>query len=238
MTIKSMKMINQQYNDGSYLCRNKDWHSSDAAWKAKQIRAIMSRNNICPSNVTDVGCGTGDILLQLQNFYPDTSFVGYESSKVAYEMCAPKSRKGLEFKLVGVDEKLDQSECLICIDVIEHVEDVFGFLRFLKPFADTKIFHIPLEMNVNGILRGGPIKSRKTVGHLHYFSAETAIATLEDVGFEIIDFSYTPAFASSGQANKGFIRSAMKIPRHLLFKLSPSFLSKTLGGPSLIVLAK
>ena len=79
----------------------------------------------------------------------------------------------------------------MAIDVFEHVEDYFGFLRKLREKAEYKIFHIPLDLSVQTVLRSSPIiKGRKSVGHIHYFTKETALETLKDTGYEIIDYFY------------------------------------------------
>jgi hypothetical protein len=80
------------------------------------------------------------------------------------------------------------------MDVFEHIEDYLGFLRTIRSKADYKIFHIPLDLTVVSVLCGEMTKRRMTDGHLHYFSQETAIATLKDCGYEIIDGFLTAWF--------------------------------------------
>ncbi|MDX9745689.1 MAG: hypothetical protein WCX84_00020 [Syntrophales bacterium] len=83
-------------------------------------------------------------------------------------------------------------DIVMAIDVFEHVEDCFGFLRKLKEKAEYKIFHIPLDLSVQTVLRSFPIiHGRKSVGHIHYFTKETALETLKDTGYLIIDYFYT-----------------------------------------------
>jgi hypothetical protein len=72
-------------------------------------------------------------------------------------------------------------DIVMAIDVFEHVEDYFGFLRKLRGKAEYKIFHIPLELSVQSVLRSSIIiEGRKSVGHIHYFTKETALETLKD----------------------------------------------------------
>jgi hypothetical protein len=80
----------------------------------------------------------------------------------------------------------------MALDVFEHVEDYVGFLKRLRVKAEYKIFHIPLDMSVMSVMRMTPIlNARDKVGHLHYFCKETALATLNDTGYQIIDWFYT-----------------------------------------------
>ena len=77
------------------------------------------------------------------------------------------------------------------MDVFEHVDDYLGFLKLCKNKAKHTIFHIPLDLSASAILRNRLMAVRKSVGHLHYFMKETALATLVDAGYEIIDSFYT-----------------------------------------------
>jgi hypothetical protein len=79
------------------------------------------------------------------------------------------------------------------------------------------------------------LNARESVGHLHYFTPETAIATLKDTGYNIIDQSFTPGFDVSARTIKARIA---KLPRQLLFKISPSTMAKWVGGASLLVLTE
>ena len=77
---------------------------------------------------------------------------------------------------------------------------------------------------------------RDNIGHLHYFTPETAIATLTDCGYEIVDSMFTPSFADL--PSKNWKAMIIRLPRLILFKLSPKLLSTFLGGISMMVLAK
>jgi hypothetical protein len=69
------------------------------------------------------------------------------------------------------------------------------FLRRLRKKGQFKVFHIPLDLSASVLLRGLLINHRKSPGHLHYFTPDTATATLIDYGYQIVDTMYTPAFA-------------------------------------------
>jgi hypothetical protein len=123
------------------------------------------------------------------------------------------------------------------IDVFEHIEDYFCFLRKLRPKGEYKIFHIPLDLSVQTVLRGTPLlKGRELVGHIHYFTKETALASLKDTGYEILDYFYTPGLIEL--ATRDWKRLLLKLPRKWLFSLNKELTVKILGGFSLIVLAK
>ena len=124
------------------------------------------------------------------------------------------------FKDLLEDESIT-FDVVMAIDVFEHVEDYFGFLRKLKKKGVYKVFHIPLDLSVQAILRGAPIlKLRRSVGHINYFTKETALATLADTGYEVVDFIYTSS--SIELSNRGWKANLMKLPRSLLFSLHPN----------------
>ena len=227
------------YEDGTYLDNNPSWHEEDSPWKAKQIRNIIEKNSLNPTRICEVGCGAGEILNQLSVQYgKNIKFFGYEISPQAFELCNKKSNANLIFKLSDLLKDNDAYfDIVMAIDVFEHVEDYFGFLRKLREKAEYKIFHIPLDLSVQTVLRSSPIiKGRKSVGHIHYFTKETALETLKDTGYEIIDYFYTGG--SLELPNRGWKANLLKIPRKLAFSANKDLAVRLLGGYSLMVLAK
>jgi hypothetical protein len=127
-------------------------------------------------------------------------------------------------------------DLLLCIDVFEHVPDYIGFLRDLRTKAHHKIFHIPLDMSAQWVLRGRPIMlEREQAGHLHYFMKDTALGALLDTGYEVLDWVYTPGANDNPRSMKARLA---KWPRQLMMTLAQDFTVRMLGGYSLLVLAK
>lgn len=232
-------MSDNIYTQGDYLESNPTWHEEDSPWKVKQIARMISKNNLQPGSVCEVGCGAGEILNLLYQDLPDNvSFVGYDISPQAYELSKPKAKDRLEFNLKDLTQEPDRRfDLLLVIDVFEHVEDYFGFLRGIRGKAEYKIFHIPLDICVQRVAMCKPILSRrKTVGHLHYFTKETALATLQDTGYEIVDYFYTAETLDF--ASTSFLYALGKWPLRLAFMLNQDLAVRFLGGYSLMVLAK
>ena len=224
------------YKNGTYLEINETWHAEDSPWKARQISDILKVNRINPSSVCEVGCGAGEILRQLSQTLPNSSFVGYEMSPQAFELCKIRVSERVDFRLKNILDEDAFFDCLLCIDVFEHVEDYIGFLRALRAKANYKVFHIPLDVSVLSVMRSSMLKMRARVGHLHYFTRETALATLIDCGYEIIDSRYTTPFKDLPSTT---LKSALaRTPRRIVFGISPDFAARLLGGCSFLVLAK
>lgn len=71
-------------------------------WKAEQILKLFGRNHIDVKTVCEIGCGAGEILLQLYEKMPvATTFDGYEISPQAYAMTLPGRRDRINFHLTG-----------------------------------------------------------------------------------------------------------------------------------------
>jgi len=223
--------------NGEYLKNNPTWHIEDSPWKAKQILKILNRNSIKPKSIAEIGCGAGEILNQLYQSIPDdVMFMGYDISKDAIKFAKQRQKARLEFKLENFLRTDKHFDLLLMIDVFEHVDDYLGFLRSCKTKSKNTIFHIPLDISAQGILRNKLMDGRKSVGHLHYFMKETAIATLIDAGYEIIDYFYT---AGSLDLPRKTIKSKIAVlPRKIMFNINEDLAAKLLGGFSLLVLTK
>lgn len=224
------------YGDGTYLDNNRTWHVEDSPWKARQIAALLDLHKLRPATVCEVGCGAGEILRQLSARYPAASFDGYELSPQAFELCKERASAKVRYHLRNVLDENVFYDCLLCIDVLEHVEDPMGFLKALKSVSTYKVFHIPLDISVLSVLRSTLMDQRRIVGHLHYFTRETALATLTECGYEVVDSRYTTSFSDLPSPT---LRAKLaRLPRILLYSLSPDWAVRLLGGCSLLVLAK
>ncbi len=227
------------YTDGTYLRNNPDWHVDDSPWKAKHIATMLGRHGIVPKTVCEIGCGAGEVLRALStHLEPQTKFYGYEISPNAYKICSQKADERFTFRFANLlDDESAHFDLVMAIDVFEHVEDYFGFLRKLRTKGQYKLFHVPLELSAQQVLRGKPlIDARRSVGHIHHFSKETALATLDDCGYRVIDHFYTSGRTELG--GLGWKSQLMRIPRHALYSMSPDTAARTLGGYSLLVLAQ
>lgn len=226
------------YEDGTYQRVNSTWHEEDSPWKADQIKKIIATNKINPLTICEIGCGAGGILNCLADYYGSNVFLsGYEISPQAFEICKKKEKENLRFFLKNLTNEDINFDLVLAIDVLEHVEDYLGFLAELKKMGTYKILHIPLDLSVQSVLRSTPIlHCRESVGHIHYFTKETALATLKDAGYEIIDYFYTSG--SVERPNRSWKTKLLKFPRMAAFNIHQGLAVRILGGFSLLVLAK
>ena len=227
------------YRDGSYLKHNPSWHSEESPFKVRQIQGMMKRQRLAPKTVCDVGCGAGLVLSELQPHLPsDCVCWGYDVSPDALAMSAGRANDNLRFRMRDIrkDECDTYFDLLLMLDVFEHVEDYMGLVRSVRSKAKQKLFHIPLDLSVQAVLRkNGLLLRRDHHAHLHYFTKETALRTLTDVGYTIVDCFYTPRCIELGDL---LIQKMARIPRQISFALAPDLAVRVLGGYSLLVLAE
>jgi cyclopropane fatty-acyl-phospholipid synthase-like methyltransferase len=230
------------YTSGDYLQTTQTWHAEDSPWKAEQIMRMLQKHALQPKSLTEIGCGAGNILRELSqyDYLQGTHFSGYDISPQAIRLCQEHASSNLKFyqqDLLATDSS-ESLDMLLAMDVFEHVPDYMGFIKGCKRKATYKLYHIPLEIHVSSVLRNSFIQSRYTIGHIHYFSADSALATLRDTGHEVVDFAYTNGALDLFRQHPSVKRAIANGPRWLLSKLSTPLAARLLGGYSLLVLTK
>jgi SAM-dependent methyltransferase len=227
------------YTSGEYLALNPTWHAEDSPWKAEQILKMIRKNNLQPRSICEVGCGAGQILCELQKrMAPEVRFKGYEISPQAFKICRAKSNPRLDFELKDIlKEQNIFFDLLLIIDIIEHLEDYYGFLKSLKTKSEYKILHIPLELTlIKTLFPSSYMRSWRLGGHIHVFTRDMALQILKNAGYEVMDYFYTaPFLALSG--NSLLVKIA-RVPRALFYLINKNLGALATGGCSLMVLAK
>lgn len=231
------RQATERYIDGSYARDNPSYHEEDSAWKASLVLRSLSRNDLAPSTVCEVGCGAGGVLEELHRALPGgTRLVGWDISAAAIQRCAEKATVGLSFYLgdFTAESGSEEFDVLLALDVFEHVEDFLGFLRATRDRGRRHVFHIPLDLSVQTVLRQAPLADRRRqLGHIHYFTKDTALASLVLTGYEILDVFYS--CKSIGLTPKARLA---RIARKLPFRANPDLTVRLMGGYSLVVVAQ
>ncbi|MGH2496076.1 MAG: class I SAM-dependent methyltransferase [Ktedonobacteraceae bacterium] len=200
---------------------------------------MLARNHISPGTVCEVGCGVGEVLRQMQmRMSEDCMFWGYDISPQAIALAESRANARLQFFLADIrQENTRLFDLILVLDVIEHLEDYLSFLREIRPKGQYKVFHIPLDLSVQTVLRTRGLSNvRKAYGHLHYFTKETALLVLQDAGYELLDYCYTARAIE--EPTHEVRRKLLKLPRKILFSIHNDFAAHLLGGWSLLVLAR
>lgn len=231
-----------RYITGDYVDSVPDWHLSEAPWKASHVHQLLLKHHLTPQSICEVGCGIGEALRLVQQSLPSVpTCVGYDISAQAVALAQSRSNERLRF-VVGdatdlVGDRFDRFDLTLVLDVVEHVEDHFTFLRKVRPLGEYTIFHFPLDLSAQSVLRpDGLLYTRRIYGHLHYFTKDTALQTLRETGYDVIDWEYTPE--SLEQPTRLLRRRLMRLPRRLTWALNHDFAVRLLGGARLIILAR
>jgi hypothetical protein len=234
-----------RYFDQEYLSENPTWHVEDSPWKARQVLRMLNSHSLRPRSICEVGCGAGEILNVLSQSLPEqTEFVGYEISPYAYELCKQREHTRLKCVLGDFAQQNDRHfDVVLVMDVIEHVEDPYGFLRSVHGKSDYLLLNIPLEFAAYTAVRHQALyNSRKQYGHLHFFNEATALATLQDAGYDVLDHFLVSPWTDPTQRRhhrpRSFLGRALTLVTHLAWNVNPTLAAKAVGGGSIVVLAK
>lgn len=200
---------------------------------------MLTQRALQPKTVCDVGCGVGAVLTGLQAQLPtDCVCWGYDVSPDAIKRASAHGNDKLHFGVRDVRREPCDTffDLILVLDVFEHVEDYMGLVRDIRLTGDLKLFHIPLDLSVQAVVRrNGLLRRRDEFAHLHYFTKETALRTLTDVGYKLVDYFFTPRCIELGDR---LVQKLARGPRKLCFALAPHLTVRILGAYSLLVLAR
>jgi hypothetical protein len=225
------------YTDGEYLRNNPDWHDGDSQFKAQQVLKMIARQNLLPERICEIGCGAGGILRTLHDSMSETCcFHGYDVSPQAIALAAKNRSSRLCFSCEDVTPVSPPKwDLVLVMDVIEHVEDYFTFLRKIQAFGILKIFHIPLDITAQGTLRNSLSRGWDDVGHIHSFTKDLALKAVRYCGYEILDYFYT---SRADMPFNNWKLKAAGVPRRLTFAIHQDLAVRMLGGYSIMILAR
>jgi SAM-dependent methyltransferase len=234
--------IDPYYSTGQFQSESKGHH--DAEYKVAELQKLLaSARQTGPlfpvSRMADVGCGTGQTTLLLQEMcsrsgYGDVYVEGYDVHPGVSNLQNSKNVKFIQGDFCALDVPV--FDLVVLFDVIEHVPAPVEFLRQVANRARFIALHIPLDDSFLSWLRLLPSENLNNPGHLLVLNAASALNILAIAGLRTLLFRYSPVFqAPSGHISKSL--KAMSPIRSLLYRVSPYLLQKTLGGVSLMVLA-
>ena len=235
-----------RYLSGDYTKKNHSYHIEDSEFKWKNFVKILkeSKLNLNKINyISDIGCGSGQILIMANNsnlFNKRCVFDGYDINPDAIKEAKKNSSKLSFFNEDFVNLKEAKRDLIIAADVFEHVQDTYKFLKKLKDKGDFFLFNIPLEISLLSMIRKKNIfkHSFENVGHLHFYTKRTALLTLENIGFKILNCNLVNNRFEEFKKNKKLHSLIINIPQYILEKLGKDLACSIFGGYSLVVLAK
>lgn len=233
-----MKRPDSLYESGEYAEKNPTWDVEDSPWKARKVLEVLQRTGLHPRTVCEIGCGAGAVLAHLSEYMEEVDFFGYDIAPDAASFWTSYERNNISFELGDFFVKNKRKHDLILIlDVIEHIVDPWSFLEKLKPHGENFLFHIPLDLSAQNVLRETPIlEARRQVGHIHYFTKNLALELLREAGYEIQHAEYSNLSMSGPRSS--WKSKLVYFPRMLAYLISKDFGVRLLGGESLLVVAR
>lgn len=227
-----MTMLSDAYTNGAYLADYPDWLEHQAEWKAVQIRRLL-KGKPTPSRVCDIGCGAGYVISELSRDYPPSViWDGFDISPDSLRLGCES--ENVRLALMGEIDPTVQYDLVLCLDVLEHVENCWEFLRELRNRGSHFVFHIPLDFNAQIAVRPERMRYlRNVTRHFGYFTAESALDTLRRCGYRPQDWFYTRI---SHHRARWF--RPVDWLRNVLFPVAPNFTVRLFGGYSLMVFAE
>lgn len=227
------------YASGEYWQDNPGFHEEDSEFKFAEAGKLLEANRVSPRSILDCGCGGGLLSYLFVSRY-GVETVGLDLAESSIERARARyAADSLSYRCGALEELDDHAFDLgLMFDVFEHVEDYLGFLRSARNKADRWLFNIPMDMTVASLLKGSYMRMRDSVGHLHYFSEKSALATLETAGFRVLDHAFANKVPHEFGKGLSVSKLVTGLPQLLLFKLHPGLSVRLLGGASLLVLAE
>jgi SAM-dependent methyltransferase len=227
-----------RYLNGDYAKMNLDWDSADAVWKAKKIKELLLTHDCQPKSIVELGCGSGDVLVAIRNYFPNASLAGFDIAPDLRRFWSATSKQGIQFELADYFIlNTPPPDIILLIDVLEHLGNPWEFLTCLRGRCKLVAIHFPLDLSAFSVLRESPLLHvRDKVGHLHYFTNKLALALLQESGFEIVEARYTGAAWDAPQRSLKTIFAGWV--RRLVCTVNRDFGARLLGGETIMVLAR
>ena len=127
------------------------------------------------SNMLDIGCGTGEILVLLKDDY---DIEGIDISEKAVKRCKQQGLKATETDIFSATTKYNS---ILCLDVLEHIENDLNFLKQIKQILNR-------EGKLLLLVPSGQYASDDIfVGHYRRYSREDLVDIFDKAGFEILE---------------------------------------------------
>jgi SAM-dependent methyltransferase len=156
----------------------------------RQVRRLAPAGG----RVLDYGCGIGSDGLRLMKAGLQVEFADFANPSVDY-LRWRLDRRGLDAAIHDVEKGVPGGfDVVYCFDVIEHVDDPFGFLglleeradlvvvNFLEPTPDDVHVHKPLDVPslLDHVVRQGLVSYRKHYGRSHLVAYRPGAARRTD----------------------------------------------------------
>ncbi len=169
-----------------------------------RLRNLVEKIHIKKGRILDVGCGGGTLTRSLTYFYPQAQIFGCDISKTAIKFAKKFGSSKVKFDIIKnrkLPYKNNFSDVCLCLDVLEHVPDIFFLLKEIKrvlkknglfylvvpcegqPFTLTSLFQK---------IKIGDKLTYKNFGHIHpEFTHDYICGLLNSFKFKISEKTFS-----------------------------------------------
>lgn len=144
---------------------------------ANEVRQIGVRIG----SVLDVGCGLGELILDLNKVLPEAQFVGLDISPVAIDTCR-RTVPSAAFHVIDIaNHRLEETfDLVVCSEVTEHLENPFAAVSNLRRMTRPGGYLILTTPH------GRVHLTEESVGHVKHPTRKELEAWLELAGFSVV----------------------------------------------------
>lgn len=192
----------------------------------------------------EVGCGNGAFLIPLERALGrslgEFRLDGYDISSRAIAMARNRlgdvRQKRLYFATGSTVDIVGKVDYIFLMDVIEHVENPYLFLRELHGKARYVFLHLPLEASLFHALLRRPERSYETFRHLHFFSWESARILFRECRYRVAGYQFTGACREGLGIHGSLATKVLRYLRFLAYQFVPNAAVLLAGGSVMVVL--
>lgn len=136
--------------------------------------------------IIDVGCGSGELLAQINKFYPAKNLFGFDISSKAIKL-AKKNFPKLNFfqgNLIKIPKKFEgKFKTIICSEVLEHLENDLAAIKNLERLSQKNSL---VFVSVPSLTAHWS-QLDKSVGHFRRYEPNELERKMTENGFKVIE---------------------------------------------------
>jgi len=179
-----------------------EWLQRTAAQKADSICHLINQQGLNPSNILEVGCGTGAVLYELQKRGISKSYYGidYSTDAISYVHKVLPNVHAIAGDVNDCSQLFHRKrfDLIICAHVLEHLEDPQQLLETLDDLQWNYFYaEVPLEDLFFGKLKSRfQDREKHPSGHVQFFNKKQFLDLIHDSGLKVIKQNlYAPIFS-------------------------------------------
>lgn len=190
--MSSGKKPSFDYNS-KYLSLNEDWHLEDTPRKFYEISQVLPLGEY--ETMLDIGCGVGVLTRLIADYYNCRNTVGLDISEIAVDEASALDKSGQIKWVKGsvFDLPVKKYDLVLCIDLIEHLDNIHKFLERLAILGKFIVIRVPMERTLlNTSLKlfflGDEYRRLKEkYGHINHFTPTGFQALLKQYKLDILN---------------------------------------------------